>query len=168
MCTTALTRIEPIDDVMDCLVAANGAVNPTGSYLAKVKNQWVAAPTSSGAQTKPPCTRISWFKKHGLDLKAMYPAQPGKTPRQDEWPWDAFVKYAELAQKGGMTFGLGMGGNDNTDAIDTHGALFRAFGATLIDSEGAIQPFCGKTRISPGPARCLSTVICTCMMVEGR
>jgi hypothetical protein len=80
--------LEPIDDVMDCLVAANGAANPTGSYLAKVKNQWVSVPTSSGTQTKPPCTRISWFKKHGLDLQAMYPAQPGKTPRQDEWTWD--------------------------------------------------------------------------------
>ncbi len=129
----------PMDDVMGRLVAKNGAVSETCSYLAKVKNQWVAVPTSSGTQTKPPCARISWFKKHGLDVQAMYPAQPGHNAMQDAWTWDAFLKYAELAQKDGMTFALGMGGGLNTDATDTHGALFRAFGATLVDSEGAMQ-----------------------------
>ena len=124
---------------MGRLIAANGEVTPTCAYLAKVRNHWVAVPTSSGTQTKPPCARISWFKKQGLDFQAMYPAHPARTPLQDEWTWDAFVKYAEAAKKDGMTFGLGMGGNNNTDAIDTHGALFRAFGATLIDSEGTIQ-----------------------------
>ena len=38
-----------------------------------------------------------------------------------------------------MTFGLGMGGGDNnTDATDTHGALFKAFGAVLVDNQGNI------------------------------
>ena len=131
--------LEPIDDVMERLVATNGDVTPTCAYLAKVKNHWVAVPTSSGTQTKPPCARISWFKKQGLDLQAMYPAQPGKNTLQDDWTWDAFLKYAEAAKKDGVTFGLGLGGNNNTDGIDMHGALFRAFGATLIDREGTIQ-----------------------------
>jgi ABC-type glycerol-3-phosphate transport system substrate-binding protein len=131
--------LEPIDDVMERLVAANGPVTPTCAYLAKVKNQWVAVPTSSGTQTKPPCARISWFKQQGLDLPAMYPAHPGKTSLADDWTWEAFLKYAEAAKKDGLTFGLGMGGSTNADGTDTHGALFRAFGATLIDNEGAIQ-----------------------------
>ena len=42
---------------------------------------WVAVPTSSGTQTKPPCARISWFKKNGLDLQAMYPVKPEHTAR---------------------------------------------------------------------------------------
>lgn len=131
--------LEPIDDVMQRLIAANGEPNKTCSYLAKKKQGWVAVPTSSGTQTKPPCARISWFKKQGLDLQAMYPAAPGKTALQDQWTWDALVKYAELAKKDNMTFALGMGGSTNTDATDMHGALFRAFGASLIDSEGTIQ-----------------------------
>jgi ABC-type glycerol-3-phosphate transport system substrate-binding protein len=131
--------LEPIDDVMTRLVTANGAVNGTCAYLAKNKNGWVAVPTSSGTQTKPPCARIGWFKNQGLDLQAMYPAQPGKTALQDDWTWENFLKYAALAHKDGMTFGLGMGGNNNTDGIDTHGALFRSFGAMLIDGEGVIQ-----------------------------
>jgi len=131
--------MEPIDDVMTRLIAANGEVNKTCAYLARKKNGWVAVPTSSGTQTKPPCARISWFRKHGLDVQAMYPAQSGTTPLQNDWTWENFLKYAELAKKDGLTFAMGMGGSTNTDATDMHGALFRSFGAMLVDSEGAIQ-----------------------------
>ena len=63
------------------------------------------------------------FKKHGLDLQEMYPAHSAKNALQDNWTWETFLKYAELAQKDGMTFACGMGGGGNTDATDTHGAL---------------------------------------------
>ena len=129
----------PVDDVMARLVARNGAVSETCTYLAKVNKQWVAVPTSSGGQTKPCCARISWFKKHGLDIQAMYPAHEEKNALQEAWTWDAFMKYAELAQKDNLTFGLGMGGGLNTDATDVHGALFKSYGATLIDGEGTMQ-----------------------------
>jgi len=126
----------PVDDVVARLVAKNGAVSETCTYLAKVKGHWAAVPTSSGGQTKPCCARISWFKKHGLDIQAMYPAKEEKNALQEAWTWEAFLKYAELAQKDGMTFGLGLGGGLNTDATDMHGALFKAYGATLIDGQG--------------------------------
>lgn len=131
--------LEPIDDVMQRLIAANGAADPTCEYLAKAKGHWVAVPTSSGTQTKPPCARISWFNQHGLDVQAMYPAKQDHNALQDAWTWDEFMKYAEIAAKENMTFGLGMGGGPNTDATDMHGALFAAFGATLIDAKGNIQ-----------------------------
>jgi ABC-type glycerol-3-phosphate transport system substrate-binding protein len=131
--------LEPVDDVMGRLIAKAGAVDATCTYLAKTKDHWVAVPTSSGTQTKPPCARIGWFKQHGLDLQAMYPVKSEHNALQDAWTWDAFLKYAELAQKDDMTFSLGMGGGLNTDATDMHGALFKAFGATLIDGEGNIQ-----------------------------
>jgi ABC-type glycerol-3-phosphate transport system substrate-binding protein len=63
--------LEPMDDVMQRLVAKNGAVDATCEYLAKAKGHWVAVPSSSGTQTKPPCARIGWFKQHGLDVQAM-------------------------------------------------------------------------------------------------
>jgi len=138
--------LDPVDDVMKRLTAANGEVNSVGTYLAKYKGQWVAVPSSSGTQTKPPCARISWFKKHGLDLQAMYPAKNEKNALQDNWTWETFLKYAELAAKDNMTFALGMGGYLNTDATDTHGALFAAFGATLIDAEGKSQLKSDATR----------------------
>jgi ABC-type glycerol-3-phosphate transport system substrate-binding protein len=131
--------LEPMDDVMQRLVAKNGAVDATCEYLAKAKGHWVAVPTSSGTQTKPPCARISWFKQHGLDVQAMYPVKAEHNALQDAWTWDEFAKYAEAAAKDGMTFGLGMGGGPNTDATDMHGALFKAYGATLIDKDGKIE-----------------------------
>jgi len=86
--------LEPIDDVMTRLIAANGEPNKTCQYLAHKKQGWVAVPSSSGTQTKPPCARISWFKKQGLDLQAMYPVDKIKTKLADDWTWEAFVKYA--------------------------------------------------------------------------
>ncbi len=131
--------LEPVDEVVARLVAANGEANRVVTYLAKYKGHWAAVPTSSGTQTKPPCARISWFKQHGLDIQAMYPARVEKNALQDAWTWEAFLKYAELAAKDNMTFALGMGGSLNTDATDTHGAIFAAFGGTLIDAEGKSQ-----------------------------
>jgi hypothetical protein len=131
--------LTPVDDVMQRLIASHGAVNEVCSYLAKVNGHWSAVPTSSGTQVKPPCARISWFNKHGLDIQAMYPARDEKNALQDAWTWEAFLKYAELAAKDNMTFALGMGGGLNTDATDTHGAMFAAYGATLIDVEGKSQ-----------------------------
>jgi len=132
--------LDPVDDQINRLTAANGDVNRVSSYLARYKGHWAAIPASNGTQTKPPCARISWFKKHGLDLQAMYPAKDEKNALQDDWTWEAFLKYAELAAKDNMTFALGMGsGTLNTDATDTHGAIFAAFGGTLIDAEGKSQ-----------------------------
>jgi hypothetical protein len=130
--------LAPVDDVIKELTGKYGAVNATAEYLAKQDGHWTAVPTSSGTQTKPPCARVTWFKQHGLDLVSMYPVKPEHTAAQDAWTWDALLKYAELAQKDGLTFGLGMGGNTNTDATDMHGSLFKAFGAKLIDEKGNI------------------------------
>jgi hypothetical protein len=94
--------LEPIDDVVQRLIAKIGAVDATCEYLAKAKGHWVAVPTSSGTQTKPPCARIGWFKQHGLDLQAMYPAKEEHNAQQDAWTWDAFAKYAEAASKDGQ------------------------------------------------------------------
>ena len=129
----------PVDDVMTRLIAKHGAPSGTAEYLAKKKVGWVAVPTSSGTQNKTPCVRISWFRKNGFDPQLVYPAKAGHVDAQDGWTWDSLLKFAELAAKDGLTFGLGMGGNTNTDATDTHGALFKAFGAALIDNEGTLQ-----------------------------
>src|SRR6185503_5239382 len=128
-----------VDDIMKHMTDKYGAVDKTAEYLAKKKGHWIAVPTSSGTQTKPPCAQISWFKKNGLDVEAMYPVKPEHTAAQDQWTYDNFLKYAELAKKDNMTFALGLGGNTNTDAIDQVGAMFKAFGAVLINEKGEIK-----------------------------
>ncbi|MDQ2802178.1 MAG: ABC transporter substrate-binding protein, partial [Pseudomonadota bacterium] len=106
------SSLAPVDDLMQHLIEKNGAVNTAAEYLARQKGHWIAVPTSSGTQTKPPCGRISWFRKHGLDLMAMYPAKPEHTALSDGWTYDALLKYAELAKKDGLTFAMGLGGNN--------------------------------------------------------
>jgi ABC-type glycerol-3-phosphate transport system substrate-binding protein len=138
--------LDPVDEQVQRLAAANGDPNAVVTYLAKYKGHWVAIPSSSGTQTKPPCARISWFKKHGLDLQAMYPAKADKNAMQDGWTWEEFLKFAELAAKDNMTFSMGMGGAINTDGTDLHGALFSAFGGVLIDAEGKSQMKSDGTR----------------------
>ena len=131
--------LAPVDDVVARLVAKNGATNSASEYLGKSDGHWIAVPTTTGTQTKPPCARISWFKRHGLDIQEMYPARADQNALQDAWNYDAFLKFGELAQKDGMTFALGLGGFNNTDGIDQVGAMFSAFGAALIDRAGTIQ-----------------------------
>ena len=131
--------LAPVEDVMQRLTAKYGAVSSAAEYLARSEGTWLAVLTSSGTQNKTCCARISLMKKYGLDVQEMYPARPGKTPLSDAWTYDAFLKYAEAAFKDGKPFALGMGGGENTDATDQIGAMFRAFGAALMDSNGKIQ-----------------------------
>src|SRR5690349_6679842 len=131
--------LAPVEDVMQRLIAKYGAASVAAEYLARSEGTWLAVPTSSGTQNKSPCARISLMKKYGLDVQEMYPARPAKTALADAWTYDAFLKYAEAAQKDGKPFALGLGGGENTDATDQVGAMFRAFGAPLIDGKGSIQ-----------------------------
>jgi ABC-type glycerol-3-phosphate transport system substrate-binding protein len=137
--------LEPIDDVMKRLTDKYGQVNEVCNYLAKVKGQWLAVPTSSGTQYKGPCGRISILKdKAGLDVVSMYPAKPGHTAASDAWTWDAHYTAAEACAKAGVPFAIGLG--QTTDSVDTAGALFRAYGAELVDKDGKITVKSDKVR----------------------
>ncbi len=129
-------NLEPVDEVISALESKYGKVNPVAEYLAKIKGHWLAVPSSSGTQYKPPCARISFFKQHGLDVQAMYPAKPEHTALSDQWTWDSMLKYAESAQKANLPFALGL--SNCTDAVDMVGSVFRSFGAELVDAKGNI------------------------------
>ena len=130
--------LQPVDDVMKTLIEQNGAPDATADYLGKNGGHWTAVPSSSGTQTKPPCARISWMRKHGFDPLAVYPVKAEHTKAQDAWDYDMFLKLATEAKKEDMTFGLGVGGANNTDGIDMVGAMFHAFGADVVDKSGKI------------------------------
>jgi ABC-type glycerol-3-phosphate transport system substrate-binding protein len=129
-------NLEPVDDVIQALENKFGKINSVCEYLAKVKGHWLAVPTSSGSQYKPSCVRISFFKEHGLDVRAMYPAKPEHTALSDQWTWDTMLKYAEPAQKANLPFAVGFG--QTSDNVDWVGAVFTSFGAELVDAKGNI------------------------------
>ena len=143
----AQTRnLEPVDDVMQPLIALNGRPVAVVEYLGKQDGHWVAIPATPGSQTKPPCARIDLFKQHvGLDLTRMYPASgPADKALAEKWTWETFLTAAERCFKAGYPFGLGLG--QTTDSVDWVGALFAAYGAELVDAKGNITVKSDATR----------------------
>jgi len=128
-------QLEPVDDVMEPLIKANGPVNATVEYLGKSQGHWIAVPATSGSQIKGPCSRIDLMKQHaGIDVQALYPA--GAPPNADSWTLDAMMKAAEACQKANCAFGIGLG--ITADSVDTAGAIFHSFGAALVDAKGNV------------------------------
>ena len=128
---------EPVDDVVQRLIAKYGPTNEVNEYLAKVNGHWMAVPSNSGSQNQPPVGRISVLRdKAGLDVLSMYPVNGEYTPGADAWTWDAHLKAAEACQKAGMPFALGL--SNAGDCVDFCGALFAAYGADLVDAKGNV------------------------------
>ena len=128
--------LEPADDVVDALLKQYGTINPVAEYLAKIDGHWMAVPSSSGTQYKPSCARIGQFLASGVDVRAMYPARAEHTAAADGWTWEKMLELAPAAQKAGLPFGLGLG--QTTDSVDFVGALFRGFGAELVNAKGEV------------------------------
>ena len=128
-------KLEAMNDVVEPLIAQNGAVNGTVNYLGKVDGKWLAVPATVGSQMKGPCSRIDLLKKHaGIDIQAIYPA--GAEPQDKDWNLETFMKAAKACHAGGNPFGIGLG--VTSDSVDSVGAFFLAFGAELVDEKGDI------------------------------
>jgi ABC-type glycerol-3-phosphate transport system substrate-binding protein len=129
--------LEPVNDIVEKLIAEHGKVSGAVEYLGKRDGKWVAVPATTGSQVKPPCGRIDLFKEFvGLDLTKMYPVGPPDKELAEKWTWDTFLTAAEKCHKGGYPFGLGLG--QTSDSVDAVGAVFASYGATLVDQEGNI------------------------------
>ena len=129
--------LEPVNDIVEKLIADNGKVSGAVEYLGKRDGKWVAVPATTGSQVKPPCGRIDLFKEFvGLDLTKMYPVGPPDKELADKWDWETFLVAAEKCHKGGYPFGLGLG--QTSDSVDATGAVFASYGAVLVDQEGNI------------------------------
>ena len=130
--------LEPVDEVMNEVIAQNGKVNPVTEYLTRHDGRWIAVPATPGSQIKGPCSRLDLMKQHaGIDVVAMYPAD-GPTNQQlaAGWTLDTFLAAAEKCAKAGVPFGIGLG--TTADSVDTAGAIFHAFGAQLVDEKGEV------------------------------
>ncbi|HKD74020.1 MAG TPA: hypothetical protein VKB76_00940, partial [Ktedonobacterales bacterium] len=96
------SALEPVDDVVQRLIAKYGPTNEVNEYLAKIKGHWMAVPSNSGSQNQPPCGRISLLKeKAGFDVLAAFPVSSEYTPDADAWTWDMHLKAAESCANAG-------------------------------------------------------------------
>jgi ABC-type glycerol-3-phosphate transport system substrate-binding protein len=128
-------QLEPVDDVVAQLIRQHGPVNVASEYLGKTDGSWRAVPATPGSQYKPSQARIDLFKKHvGLDVQAMYPAETRLGPQAEDWTWDAFLTAAQKCGEAGHPFALPAG--TFSDATDWIGAMFRCYGAEMVDAKG--------------------------------
>jgi ABC-type glycerol-3-phosphate transport system substrate-binding protein len=131
------SKLAPMDDVMKRLTDRFGPMNEVCQYLGRSEDHWVVIPSSVATQYKGPCGRISLLKQHaGIDPVAMYPVNAERTAAAEAWTYEAHLKAAQACQKAGYTFGIGLG--TTPDSVDTVGAIFRAYGAELVNAKGEI------------------------------
>ena len=128
----------PMDDVMKRLIAKYGKLGHAYEYLGVANGHWLAVPVGWGSAPLTPCARISLLKKFmGIDVQAWYPAHPSTPEAAKDWTYDTQLKLAEASLKNGYPMGFGCG-SGSTDANQTWGATFGAFGADLVNAKGDI------------------------------
>ncbi len=139
--------LEPLDDVVAQLIKAYGPISPVAEYLAKDKGTWRGIPTAIGSQVKPCQSRFDLYKEHcGVDLQDMFPADEAKydKAKTDKWTWDLYLECAQKLHKAGHPVGIPMG--QASDAIDTVGAIFAAYGVVMVDAKDNIKVNSDETR----------------------
>jgi hypothetical protein len=131
-------NLENSDDVWATLVKQYGQPSDAMSYVGRQNGHWIAPPAIPNTLTLPSVGRIDLLKQYaGLDVTQMYPAEkPPNKELTDKWTLDFFLEAAEKCFKGGFPFGLPLG--QTSDSANTVGAVFRAFGAELVDKDGNI------------------------------
>jgi ABC-type glycerol-3-phosphate transport system substrate-binding protein len=132
-------KLDPVDDVMGRLMAKYGKLGRAYEYLAKIDNHWMAVPVGWGSAPLPPVARLSmWQKFAGIDVKKWFPDSPSTPEASKEWTYDKQLEIAALFHKAGYPVGFGCRAGDSTDANQTWGATFGAFGADLVNGKGEI------------------------------
>ena len=131
-------KLVPVDDLMKELIGKYGKVAKAYEYLGIAEGAWRAVPVGWGSAPLTPCGRISLLKQHaGIDVQKWFPAEKSTPETSKDWTYEAQLKAAEACQKAGFAFAYGAG-SASTDARQTWGATFQAFGGDLLDAKGNI------------------------------
>ena len=141
--------LEPLNNIVEEMIKKYGPISPVAEYLAKNKGTWYGIPTTVGSQVKPCQSRFDLFKEHaGIDLQAMFPSDESKWDKAqtDKWTYDAYLEAAQKLHKAGFPVGIPMG--QTSDAVDTVGAIFNAFGVVMIDDKDNIKVNSNETRVA--------------------
>jgi maltose-binding protein MalE len=139
--------LEPLDDVVNKLIAQYGPISPVAEYLAKIKGTWKGLPTTVGSQVKPCCSRFDLYMQHaGIDPRDIFPADASKWDAATvaSWNWDTYLTSAQKLYQAGFPVGLSMG--QTSDAVDWVGALFNSYGVVMVDNKDNIKIDSDETR----------------------
>ena len=123
---------------MKRLIAQIRQARPRLRISRGANGHWRAVPVAWGSAPLTPCGRISMLKQYaGIDVQKWFPAHNLRRKPSKDWTYETQLKAAEACHKAGFPFGFGCG-SDSTDANQTWGATFGAFGADLVDAKGNI------------------------------
>src|SRR5690348_15127489 len=87
--------LDPVDDIMQRLIAKYGELGHAYEYLAVVDKHWMAVPVGWGSAPLPPCGRISMLKQFcGVDVQAWFPAHEATPDQSKDWTYDMQLKMA--------------------------------------------------------------------------
>lgn len=140
------------------LTAKYGRPESLTEYFGKSQGSWRAVPASWGSAYYPAVTRIDLFRQYvDLDVQAMSPVGTVMGSGYEQWTWHAFLMAAEKCFKAGYPFGLPV--SSSGDASQWLGALFRSFGAILVDANGNITARSDSVRAVLDYARRLATFL---------
>jgi ABC-type glycerol-3-phosphate transport system substrate-binding protein len=127
-----------VSDVVNGLIKQYGPVSKATEYLGIVDGEWKGVPVAWGSAPLPTVARISMLKEYAnIDVTKWYPAANEKGEGVDDWTYETMLEIAKALHEAGHPLSLGCGSN-STDANQTWGATFGAFGAHLMDADGNI------------------------------
>ncbi len=140
--------LEPLDDVIEEIVAVYGPIDSTATHLARLDGAWRAAPAPSGSLAFAQASRTDLFAAHaGIDLKAVFPFGGSRDPGLVEgWNYDAFLSAATALHDAGYPFGAGIA--PTPDSAHWLGQLFAAFGVVVADESGEPRINSEETRLA--------------------
>ena len=139
MPTMFARRLEPLDDVVEDILASEGPMVPLAEYLAKVDGVWRASPSPVGSQTQGMISRLDLYKKYAdIDLQEIFPG-PGQDRNTDlvnAWDYDALLEAGQKLHEAGH--GIGGPLAATVDASCWLAPTFAAHGAELVNKDGDI------------------------------
>jgi len=138
--------LEPVDDLVEEVVKANGPFTDTASYLCRHDGTWRAVIAPTGSHTYPMVSRLDLWKEHaGIDLLELFPAGPRDQAKVDaEWTYANFLEAVKKLHAAGHPFGNPIG--PTSDSQDWLGPLFLSFGSEMVDANGDIVVDSDATR----------------------
>ena len=130
--------LEPVDDLIEEVIKANGPFTDTAAYLCQHDGGWRAVIAPTGSHTYPMVSRLDLFKQHaGIDLLELFPAGQRDQAKVDaEWTYANFLEAAQKLHAAGHPYGNPIG--PTSDSQDWLGPLFLSFGSEMVSANGDI------------------------------
>jgi hypothetical protein len=139
--------LEPVDDIVEGLIAEYGPFAENASYLGQHDGTWRAVAAPCGSHSYPMVSRLDLWQEHaGIDLQAMFPAGSRDPASAEGWTYQAFLEGCKQLHAAGYPFG-----NPISPASDSEmwlAPLLLAFGSQLMTGDGKITVDSDSTRAS--------------------